>query len=99
LDHRWAQRIGREDADYLRRLQVAAADAVRAGADAGEATAAVRAVLPPRRARPDFEALDPRSSNARVALAEAGHPAFEQAQPDRDVNARHRLRRPCEKTT
>jgi hydroxyacylglutathione hydrolase len=94
LDRRRAQRIGREDADYLRLLQVAAADAVRAGIDAGEATATVRAVPPPRRARPDFEALDLRSSNARVALAEAGHPAFAQAQPARDVHARHRSRRP-----
>ena len=64
LDRRGAQRIGREDADYLRRLQVAAADAVGAGAGAREAASKVRAVPPPRRARPDFEALDLLSSNA-----------------------------------
>jgi hypothetical protein len=76
LDRRLAQRIGREDADYLRRLQVAASEAVRAGADADEAISVVRAVEAPRRARADLEALDVPSLNAPVALAEAGHPAF-----------------------
>jgi hydroxyacylglutathione hydrolase len=74
-----AQRIAREDADYLRRLQAAASDAVHAGAGPSEAVSKLRAVPPPRRARPDFEALDVPTSNARVALAEAAHPAFEAA--------------------
>jgi hydroxyacylglutathione hydrolase len=74
LDRSSAQRIGREDADYLRRLQAAASEAVRVGAD--EAVSAVRAVEAPRRPRPDLEALDVPSLNAPIALAEAGHPAF-----------------------
>jgi glyoxylase-like metal-dependent hydrolase (beta-lactamase superfamily II) len=76
LDRGQAARIGREDAHYLRALQDAAADAVRRGEGADAAIAMVRSVPPPRRARPDFDALDLPSSNACAALADAGHPAF-----------------------
>lgn len=74
LDRLKTQRVGRDDVDYLGRLQVAAADAVGLGVGAREAALRVQAVPPPRTARADFEALDLRSSNARIALAEAGHP-------------------------
>jgi hydroxyacylglutathione hydrolase len=75
LDRRQAAQIGREDTEYLRALQAAAAKALDNDADA--ALMRVRAVPSPRPARPDFEALDLRSANAGVALAEAGHPAFQ----------------------
>ena len=76
LDGRRARRIGRKDIDYLRSLQRAAAEAVRVGASIDAALLMVRAVAPPRRSRPDFEAFDWLSANARRALAEAGHPAY-----------------------
>jgi glyoxylase-like metal-dependent hydrolase (beta-lactamase superfamily II) len=76
LDRDEARRIGREDVEYLRSLQAAAAEAVRSGASAGAALVMVRAVPPPRRARPDFDAFDLLSATARRALAEAGHEAF-----------------------
>jgi glyoxylase-like metal-dependent hydrolase (beta-lactamase superfamily II) len=76
LDRRLAQRVGGEDIRYLRALQEAAAAAVRDGASANAAFLRVRAVAPPRAARPDFEAFDWLSANARRALAEAGHPAY-----------------------
>jgi glyoxylase-like metal-dependent hydrolase (beta-lactamase superfamily II) len=76
LDARQAERIGRKDVEYLRCLQAAARKAVRQGASANAALLMARAVAPPRRARPDFEAFDWLSANARRALAEAGHPAF-----------------------
>jgi glyoxylase-like metal-dependent hydrolase (beta-lactamase superfamily II) len=71
-----ARRIGREDIRYLRALQDAASEAVRAGASANGAFLAVRAVAAPRRARPDFAAFDWLGANARRALAEAGHEAY-----------------------
>ena len=74
-----ARRIAGQDSDYLRALQTAAADVVRAGADAEDAVATVRSVPPPRPARPDFEALGLLAANARAALADAGHPAFARA--------------------
>jgi glyoxylase-like metal-dependent hydrolase (beta-lactamase superfamily II) len=76
LDRRWAQRIGREDIEYLRSLQTAAAEAVRRGASANAGLLMARAVAPSRRARADFEAFDWLSATARRALAEAGHPAY-----------------------
>ncbi|HWE11680.1 MAG TPA: MBL fold metallo-hydrolase [Solirubrobacteraceae bacterium] len=81
LDGRRARRIGRNDIDYLRSLQRAAAEAVRVGASVNAALLMVRAVAPPRRARPDFEAFDWLSANARRALAEAGHPAYSGSGP------------------
>lgn len=71
-----ARRIGQQDIAYLYSLQAAAAEAVRSGASSNRALLMVRAVPPPRRSRPDFEAFDWLSSNARCALAEAGHEAF-----------------------
>jgi len=76
LDRPQAQRIGREDIVYLRALQAAAGSAARDGAGANPAFLAARAVAGPRESRPDFEAFDWLSANARRALAEAGHPAF-----------------------
>jgi hydroxyacylglutathione hydrolase len=76
LDRSQAERIAGEDARYLRALQLAAAAAVRDGAGAEAALRMVRAVPAPRAARPDFEAFDWLSANARQALTEAGHGAF-----------------------
>ena len=76
LDRHQARRIAREDIEYVRSVQAAAAEAVRTGASPNAALLAVCAVPPPRRARRDFEAFDSWSSNARLALAEAGHKAF-----------------------
>jgi hydroxyacylglutathione hydrolase len=77
LDRRQAMQIAGEDIEYLRTLQAAAAEAVNSDADADAALAMVRSVPSPRPARPDFEALDLLSANAGVALAEAGHRAFQ----------------------
>jgi glyoxylase-like metal-dependent hydrolase (beta-lactamase superfamily II) len=76
LDARQACRIGREDIDYLHALQAAAGEAVDGGASGNAALLMVRAVAPPRRARPDFDAFDWLSATARRALAEARHPAY-----------------------
>lgn len=73
-DH--ARQVGREDIEYLRALQAAAAAAARDGASANAAFLSVRAVPEPRAARPDFAAFDWLGANARRALAEAGHAAF-----------------------
>jgi hydroxyacylglutathione hydrolase len=72
LDRDQARRIGREDIVYLRGLQESAAAAVRGRASPHAGFLAVRAVQPPRPARPDFEAFDWLGANARRALAEAG---------------------------
>lgn len=80
LNRREAQRIAREDLRYIRALQAAAGDAVHDDLSADAALLAVRGVQPPRPARPDFEALDLRSANARTALTEAGHEGFPVAQ-------------------
>lgn len=77
LDHRAATRIGREDIAYLRALQAAAADVARRGVGPDDALSMVRGVTPPRPALADLEALDLLSSNAVVALAEAGHAGFQ----------------------
>ncbi len=82
LNAEQARRIGHEDIAYLRTLKVAAADAVHSGTPAEAAMPKVRSVAPPRRARPDFEALDLQSANARAALAGAGHPAFARTDGD-----------------
>ncbi len=74
LDADQARLIGRQDVAYLLALQAAATDAVARGVNGEAAVDLVRDVGVPREARPDFEALDLRTSNAVVALAEAGHP-------------------------
>lgn len=71
-----ARQIARADVEYIRSLQAAAADAVRQRVSANAALLMALAVQPPRRARPDFEAFDLLSANARTALGEAGHEAF-----------------------
>jgi len=81
LDRPHAERIAAEDAAYLRALQLAAGMAVRDGAEPDAALRMVRAVPAPRPARPDFEAFDWLSANARQALTEAGHDAFVGAPP------------------
>jgi glyoxylase-like metal-dependent hydrolase (beta-lactamase superfamily II) len=76
LDAASARRIGAEDIEYLTSLQAAATEAVRIGASPNPALLIARAVVPPRPARPDFDAFDWPSANARRALGEAGHEAF-----------------------
>jgi glyoxylase-like metal-dependent hydrolase (beta-lactamase superfamily II) len=71
-----ARQIARADLEYIRSLQAAAADAVRQRVSANAALLKALGVQPPRRARPDFEAFDLLSANARTALSEAGHEAF-----------------------
>jgi glyoxylase-like metal-dependent hydrolase (beta-lactamase superfamily II) len=66
-----ARVIGQNDLRYLRNLNEAARSAVQATLSPGPALLHVYAVEPPRRASDDFEVLDMRTSNARMALAEA----------------------------
>lgn len=66
-----ARVVGRDDLHYLRDLHEAARSAVRNALSPGPALLHVYAVEPPRRASDDFEVLEMRTSNARMALAEA----------------------------
>jgi glyoxylase-like metal-dependent hydrolase (beta-lactamase superfamily II) len=79
LNRTEAQRIARQDIDYIRALQDAAGQTVARRASANDALTAASAVRPPRETRPDLEAFGLRAATARTALAEAGHPAFDRA--------------------